>query len=62
MYYYVDCPECRKDLSHMACKENLGVVLTCIHCETELQLNYVESFDKELGCLCGYYFFTRNNP
>lgn len=59
LYYYVDCPECRKDLSHMTREENLGNVMTCIYCSAELKLNYMESFDEELGFLCGYYYFTK---
>lgn len=60
MFYYVDCPECKKDLSRFAEPEKVDTVaIYCPHCESALRLKSGESFDKEMGCDCVIFWFEK---
>lgn len=61
MFYYVDCPECKKDISHLATTEKLesDEPIYCPHCETALRLQYGESFDGEMGESMGMFWVIR---
>jgi uncharacterized protein YbaR (Trm112 family) len=58
MFYYADCPACKKDLSHFATPENEGA-FTCPYCRDRLKLVFQEFWDEEISCLCGLYFFEK---
>lgn len=58
MFYYVDCPTCKKDISYLATEEKLDTgPVYCPHCETKLRLKFSESFEEEMGCICGMFWF-----
>ena len=61
MFYYVDCPECKKDLSRFATEENLVAAepTYCIFCEAKLRLMYTEIDDEEMGNSCVMYYFEK---
>ena len=60
MFYYVDCPVCKKDMSRFAEPENVDKgAIYCTQCETALRLKSAESFDKELGCDCVLLWFEK---
>ena len=60
MYYYVDCPECKKDLSHLAETDNLDDgPIECPHCATMLRLQYGENFDEDMGESVGMFWFIK---
>ncbi len=57
MFYYADCPACKKDLSDFATTENVGLFV-CPFCQNKLTLKFQEIWDEEIGCLCGMFFYT----
>ena len=61
MFYYVDCPECKKDLSRFATQEALdaGDAIYCIFCEAKLRLKYTEVDDEEMGGGCIMFYFEK---
>ncbi|MBS3886186.1 MAG: hypothetical protein KGZ41_03205 [Dethiobacter sp.] len=60
MFYYVDCPECKKDLSHFAKQENLNKEpIYCPYCENALSLKYGEIYEQEMGGDCIIFWFEK---
>lgn len=60
LFYYVDCPFCKKDLSFFATEENLAAqAVYCPFCQEKLRLRFAESWEEELGCVCGMYWFEK---
>jgi len=60
MFYYVDCPECKKDLSRFAEQENLdNGPIYCPYCESALRLKYGEIFEREMGGDCIIFWFEK---
>jgi len=60
MFYYADCPVCKKDLSNFAAEENLiKEVICCPHCESRLKLCFTETWDEDIGCLYGMFWFRQ---
>lgn len=60
MFYYADCPNCKKDLSNFATEDNLTRdVIYCPHCECGLKLHFTETWDEDMGCLCGMFWFRQ---
>ncbi|MDW7651564.1 MAG: hypothetical protein SCK29_13795 [Bacillota bacterium] len=61
MFYYVDCPVCKKDLSEFVSPEKFEdeEPVFCIHCETKLRLRLTEQEDEEMGGLCGIFWFEK---
>lgn len=60
MFYYVDCPVCKKDLSRFAEPENIDKgAIYCPHCETALRLKFAEVYDKEMGGDCTHFWFEK---
>jgi uncharacterized protein YbaR (Trm112 family) len=60
MFYYVDCPICKKDISRFAEEDNLEKgPIYCPYCESALQLKYAETFDEEMGDNFGMFWFEK---
>lgn len=60
MFYYVDCPVCKKDLSCFAEQENLEKSpIYCTHCETALRLKHSETWDDDFGCEVALFWFEK---
>jgi ribosomal protein S27E len=60
LFYYVDCPECKKDLSQFVKPEDVDENPTfCLYCETKLRLKYTEQYDEEMGDDFGMYWYEK---
>jgi transcription elongation factor Elf1 len=60
MFYYVDCPKCKNDLSRHATVENLDTEhFICTYCDSKLKLHFTEDWDEDLGDVYGIFWFEK---
>jgi uncharacterized protein YbaR (Trm112 family) len=60
MFYYVDCPHCKKDISRFAEEEKIeSGPIYCPYCETALRLKFTEMYDEEMESNCGIFWFEK---
>ncbi len=58
----MECPKCKADLSEFCNFDQLLNIVVCPKCETELELNYDESWDPETGDEDSWWWFEIVKP
>ena len=60
LFYYVCCPVCKEDLSHLVDEEDpQEISANCTYCRTPLRLNYSIYWDRDLGAEVLFFWFEK---